>query len=101
MSHSLPIFDYIEAQKLRDQGMQIAASYPCDDWVAKARSVAEHIAATEGECTIEMVYKKIGLPPKPNAAGSVFKGKKFRCIGMDEATRTTRHCGMIRRWALR
>lgn len=97
---NLPLFDSASARALRDRGIAIAASYPSDDWLKKAQSLAELIAATEGEVDIEKIYKHIGLPPHANAAGSVFKSKKFRCIGIVEATRLQRRAGVIRRWCL-
>lgn len=98
--NNLPLFDSSSARALRDRGMAIAASFPSDDWLKKAQSLAEYLAGTEGETNIEQIYKHIGLPPHSNAAGSVFKSKKFRCIGIVEATRLQRRAGVIRRWVL-
>ena len=100
MSLDLPLFNAAESRAARDHGMALSVMYSNDGWLERARSVAELICATEGECTIENIYKRIGMPEKRNLAGSVFKGKRFRCIGIDEATRVERHSGVIRRWVL-
>lgn len=94
------IFDYIEGQKLRDIGMMISAS-SCPSWLERARSIAICLARLHGEVTINDVYEKVGLPPNPNAAGSVFERKKFRAVGIDQSVRKERHAGIIRRWALK
>lgn len=97
-----PLESYAEAVKLKEQGILAAATstYETADWVAKAQEVARYLAAKDGETNIEIVYGKVGLPPNPNAAGSVFKGKGWKCVGVLEAVRTSRRCGLIRRWSI-
>lgn len=94
-----PLLNYAENVRLRDVGMELAA-LGSDDWLDRARSVAKHLAAKNSETCIEEVYGIVGLPPNPNAAGSVFKGKSWHCIGWRKALRVSRHAGTIRRWSL-
>lgn len=98
--NSFPLLDYLEGQKLRDRGLSLASSV-CPDWLDRARSVAKYLAATNSETCIEEVYGIVGLPPNPNAAGAVFRGKEWTCLGIRQAMRSSRHAGAIRRWGLK
>lgn len=100
MTNQTNIFDYAESVRLRDKGMMNAAVAD-SDWLSRARSVAEHLAAKQGETCIEEIYRIVGLPDHANAAGSVFRGKQWECIGIKQATRVSRHAGIVRRWSLR
>lgn len=95
-----PLLNYIEGQRRKEQGIAIAASGYGNEWIDRARSVAEMLAAQNGEVCIEDIYQKIGLPPRPNMAGSVFRGKKFRFLGFETAQRQERQGGIFRRWGL-
>ncbi len=95
-----PLLDFIEGQRRKEQGIALAASGYGNEWIDRARSVAEILAAQNGEVTIEDVYQKIGIPPRPNMAGSVFRGKRFRFLGFDTAQRKERQGGTFRRWGL-
>lgn len=95
-----PLFDYAESVRLKEQGMMLSAS-SCPDWLERARAVARHLAAKQAEVCVEDVYRVVGTPPNPNAAGSIFKGKEWRCVGFRQAERSSRHCGLQRRWSLR
>lgn len=97
-----PLLGYLEGVRLRDAGMLQAAtaSVEAEDWLSRARSVARHLAAKNSEVCIEELYQFVGLPPRPNVAGSVFRGKEWTCLGIRQAMRSSRHAGTIRRWAL-
>jgi hypothetical protein len=94
------LLDYIESQRLRDTGMALAAVKGAD-WLGNARSVAQMLAMKNGEVTINDIYGVIGLPDNANAAGSVFKGKHWQCVGITQSGRVKRHAGTIRRWVLK
>ena len=96
------LFDVAEARRLRDRGMDIAASYPNDAWLTTARAVAEMLASKHGEVTIDDVIKHCPRPANvsPNTTGSIFKGKRWHCVGFAQSEQTQRHAGTIRRWVL-
>lgn len=100
---SLPLFNSAESKRQRDRGIAVAASYPADEWVARARQVAELLAAKNGETDIDSV---LAVCPRPKnishqANGSIFKGGRFVCVGITQSTQVSRHAGLIRRWALK
>lgn len=99
----LPLFNAAESRRQRDRGMAIAASYPNDEWLAKARSVAELLAAKYGEVTSDQVLAVCPRPMdvRPNVTGSIFKGKQWKCIGFINSAQVSRHAGAIRRWVLK
>lgn len=99
----LPLFNATESKRLRDLGKQIAASFPADNWLAKAQATAQLIAATNGECTIDDVLKVCPRPDhiSPNATGSVFSGKKWKIVGRTNTTKISGHSREIRIWALK
>lgn len=94
---------YAEGLRLKEAGMLQAAtgSIEAAEWLDRARQVARHLAAKNFEVCVEDQYGIIGLPPRPNVAGSIFKGKEWHCLGFRKAFRKDRHAGLIRRWALR
>lgn len=94
------IFDFLEGKKLRDNGMEIAAD-ASSEWLGRARTVAKHLASRRPWITIENVYDVVGLPDHPNAAGSLFKGNEWQSTGFVQATRASRHCGILRKWSLK
>lgn len=100
----LPLFqsaNHAEAGRvLRDAGMSIAASN-CNDWLQQARQIALMLAAKHGEVTIDQVKKIAGEPDRPNAAGSVFKDKRFRFTGRyTQTTRLSGHARDVKIWEL-
>ena len=96
------LFDAATSRQLRDQGLAITASYPNDDWLAKAKHVAEQLAAQNGEVTSDDVLRKCPRPESvnPNTTGNIFKGKKWKCVGFTNSEKISRHAGIIRRWIL-
>lgn len=93
----LSLTDYAESVRLRDMGMNIAASAD-NDWLERARSVAEMLGMNGQEVTVNDVYAVVGLPDKVNADGSLFRGKNWKCVGYAQSARVKRHAGLIRRW---
>jgi len=99
----LPLFNSAESRRLKERGQDIIESYPNDRWVTQARSVAEMLAVRNGEVTIDEVLKHCPRPADvhPNACGSIFRGKKWRQVGVKQSEQVSRHAGIIRIWALR
>ena len=99
---SLPLFNAAEGRRQRDLGMAISASYPGDAWVLQARTIGEIIAAKQGSVTIDQILMVCPRPKdvSPNATGSIFRGKRWKCIGFAQSSQVQRHAGLIRRWAL-
>ena len=99
----LGLFDAAKSRELRDTGKEVAAhSYGADEWLTKARLAAERIATDRREVTIDDVLR---ICPRPshisaNATGSVFKGKKWKCIGFAQSEQVQRHASVIRRWVV-
>lgn len=77
-------FDLIEGLRLRDIGMESAScSYGAAEWLEKAREVAKMLAMKNGETNACDVLRQCPRPASvsPNATGSIFKGKAWRCVG--------------------
>lgn len=103
ISPELPILNYIESARLRDHGMLAAANgYGAGDWLCRAREVAIYQAGNYGETTIDDVLRVCPRPASvsPAATGSVFKDKRFKCVGITESAQVQRHAGIIRRWSI-
>lgn len=97
------LFDLAASREARDKGMEAAANgYGASDWLDQARKVAEILAARHGEVTADMVQAICPRPASvsPAASGSLFRGKKWRCIGFTQSSQVSRHAGAIRRWVL-
>lgn len=103
LSPETPLLNYIESTRLKEQGMQAAAySYGANEWLERARAVAEMLAATQGDCSIDDVLKACPRPEgvSPGATGSVFKGKKFRRVGYTTTRQVKGHARAISLWSL-
>lgn len=98
----LPLFDRAMSRRLKERGLDIAESFPADAWVQRARSVAEMLAARDGETDIDKVLKLCPRPSdvSPAATGSIFRGKRWRCVGTKQSEQVSRHAGIIRIWQL-
>lgn len=96
----LPLFNAAASRKLKERGLDIAESFPADYWVQRARAVAELLAAKNGSVTSDDVLRVCPRPADvpPNATGSLFRGKKWKCIGTQQSEQVSRHAGIIRIW---
>jgi len=99
------LFDETESKLAKEQGMGLAASNR--DWVLRqARNAAAEIANSRESkcCTADDVARamlKLGYLPAQlgNAAGSVFRGNRWRFTGRwIPSTRVGNHARMIRVW---
>ena len=99
---TLPLFDASLSRTKKEQGMiQAASPIQSAIWLSKAREKAVEIATRQGEVSIEDIYRHIGLPDNPNAAGSVFRGSKWVVVGRCQSTRPSTHSREVKIWALR
>lgn len=102
---TLPLFDAPESLRRRDQGMDRAAQNRAkilrlSRWLAK-RHALEH-----GTVTADDVMRKLdvlGHTPDQlgNAAGSLFRGSEWECVGWVRSERVSNNGRMIRRWRRR
>lgn len=81
---------------------QSAFSFGAADWIEKARATALYLAASDGEVTIDRVLQ---FTPRPdwvsvNATGSVFRDKRFKCVGFTKTSKVSGHARIIKIWAL-
>jgi hypothetical protein len=101
-----PIFDEARSRELRDEGMRRAAEKR-KGLVAECRERAEWIARNGREITIDDIYYAMenlgyeGMEFLGNAAGSIFKGKQWECVGWRKSTRVSNHARCVRVWSLR
>ena len=79
---------------LRDRGAEGALS-SSPEWAAEARAVLQALAASGHEFTADDITARAGLPPSPNAAGTILlNGLKERLIvnvGWSSSTRVPAH----------
>lgn len=95
------IFDYMQSQKLRDIGVSKVEANSFD-WVQQARATALMLAAKNGETSSDDVLRICPKPDHihPNAVGSVFRDKRFRCVGRMPTQRVSGHAREIKIWSL-
>lgn len=83
-----------------------ASSWPFDQPIARARSIAVMLAKRHGETNADQVYEYLQdrLPEvlaqiHPNGWGSVFKSPKLKFCGkVKQSERISRHVGIQRIW---
>ena len=110
------LFDPAEAEARKIEGMTQAAQKK-PNTLAVARDFAVklgeidarviHTPESRGGITIDTVYAELerlgtGIGPEQlgNAAGKVFVGKRWRCVGIEKSRRAARRSGMLRVWRL-
>lgn len=106
LNHSPTIFDAAVGRELRDAGIAQAASWPHDEPIARARSIAIMLATRNGETHADAVYEYLSekLPEvleqiPPNGWGSVFKTSRLKFSGrVRESGKFSRHSGIQRIW---
>ena len=92
-------FDLFQGRRLRDEGMSVAAANRMTT-LEEARIVAEQLAASKGDITIDDVNEVIearGMHLGP-AAGSVFRSEKWVPVGYRQTTKKTSHARPVRVW---
>ena len=101
MNHT-PLFDALEGQRLKEQGMSLAAGKR-HDALESAKDWAKYLAKREGEITIDHVYAECPLVDLlGNAAGNVFRGPDWEFTGKwVKSTRVSNHGRFIRVWRLK
>lgn len=94
---SLPLFSESIARQLRDQGIAAVSSYPNDDYITKARAVAEILAAKQGSVTINDVLKICPRPENvhPNAIGAIMRSKHLKLISFVHSDKISAHARRI------
>jgi len=109
---TLPLFDYAEAvrtgEQLKEHGMQLAASNN-QELLDKVRVGVEQIAlsrddrtATADDAANWLVANHYSPHALKNAAGSLFKEKKWEFTGRwIKSQRPWAHCNDIRIWRLK
>ncbi len=99
----ITIFDRLKALELRDKGMdQAAYSLNAQGWLQSAQAVARHLAAKNGETTIDEVLAVCPRPPNVsvNATGSIFRGKDWKLIGNTQSSKVASRARRVGIWAL-
>jgi hypothetical protein len=98
-------FDLAAGEREKKLGMARAASRR-PEILYNARTLAWWLCKTNGEVTVDDVYRALEgsiydcskLGP---AAGSIFKGKQWVCVGWRKSTRVSNHGRVIRVWKLK
>lgn len=105
---STPLFDHVEAQARKTRGMSLAAEKR-NPLLGRVQAVAVEVARRKGCITADDVtFEMLRLDPhyRPealgNAAGSIFKGKRWQWTGeVLPAIRVESHGRLLRVWRLR
>ena len=101
----MTLFDYAQSKQNRDEGIKTATSGR-EEILKRVRSIAGNLARIYGKVTADMVraeyeYRGGNWSDLGNAAGSIFKGKKWQCVGFENSTVTTSHARALRVWRLK
>lgn len=85
--------------------MQLAAEKRAEILLI-AKDIARRMAQKQGEVTADDVQRRLilwdyDLSDLGNAAGSIFKGKEWECVGWKKSERVSNHARAIRVWRLR
>ena len=100
----MTLFDYAEATKLRDAGMKTATKGRAEA-LTRAKSLAIDLAKLNGSVTADDVRREYEFRGRSwselgNAAGSIFKGKHWHCIGFENSSVASSHARALRVWML-
>ena len=98
------LFEYAASIQERDKGMATAVSGR-ESILANVRSIANNLARIYGKVTADQVraeyeYRGGNWQDLGNAAGSIFKGKQWQCVGFENSLVKTSHARTIRVWKL-
>lgn len=101
-----PEFDFKRGKARRDIGRDLAAAKRAE-LLREAQDIAVSIALGRPDhtCTADEVQGELlrrGYPTGAlgNAAGSIFRGKRWQHTGYRQSRRTKRHAGLNRVWTL-
>ena len=94
-------FDAAKSDAAKTRGMAIAAAD--NEVLAKAQEVALWLGRHGKAISADDVYHSLvilGIKPSQlgPAAGSIFKGQGWKCVGWVKSTRVSNHARMIRSW---
>lgn len=98
------LFNHSEAQRLKEEGMALAADAQADLLtLARAIAVEEAMKHPRRHCHADMVgreLKRRGLPSSlGHAAGSIFRGDEWEWTGLRiQSQRTTNHGRELKVW---
>ena len=97
------IFDAIEARAAAERGMQQAADNKAS-LLEFAKGIARTLGMKRPFVTADDVQRELAETHKisdralGNAAGSLFKGDDWECIGTTTSQRVSAHGRLIRKW---
>jgi len=99
------LFDYGKSIQERDKGM-LSAAEKRKEILYRARLIANRLAKINGQVTADNVrqeweFRGNNWSDLGNAAGSIFKGKQWQCVGFENSTVTTSHARALRVWTLK
>jgi hypothetical protein len=100
-------FDYEAGHEARDAGLDRAGNpFYRRELLERAKAHAIELGHTLGEVTADDVFRRMlnyGEEPEllGNAAGSIFRGVEWECVGWKQSERKTNHARAIRIWRLR
>lgn len=105
MTQTTMQFDAVKAEKAKRRGMDFAAQHK-GSLLAKARGFAMDLALIDGQVNADDIQDyllKLGFSSASlgNAAGSIFRGPEWECVGWQKSERVSNHGRMIRVWRLR
>ncbi len=101
----MSIFDLPMGIELANKGIALAADNK-GELVTRGRNIALRIAATRGEVTAddvqyELAKEGVSVKALGNAAGAIFRDRRFRFTGrMAKSTRIHAHGNLLRVWEL-
>ena len=101
------LFDPIRADAEKVWGMGLAAERRGEllgivqEYLASLARLRRDriVTADDGYAFLERSHFNLGA--LGNAAGSLFRGKEWQCVGWVKSTRVSNHARMIRRWRLK
>lgn len=93
----MDLFHSATARKLRDTGIEAVSAFPNDSYVEKARSVAEMLAAKNGQVTINDVLKALPKPESvhPNALGAIMRSKRLKLVSFTQSNKVSSHARRV------
>jgi hypothetical protein len=100
-------FDYEAGQAARDAGLDRASNpFYRRELLESAKKHAIALGHTLGEVTADDVFRRMmnyGEQPEllGNAAGSIFRGAEWECVGWKQSERKTNHARAIRIWRMK
>lgn len=103
MSNDQGEFDLRVGVALKAAGMARAAAHRPEP-LEVAKEIARTLARMHGQVTADDVQEWLrgtNAEPLGNAAGRIFMGKEWVCVGWRASRRTTNHGRMIRVWELK